>query len=237
MAKPLIFISYSHKDELEKEELVKHLSGLRSDFDTWIDDGIKGGDDWENEIEQAMEQATIAIMLISANFLVSDFIRKQEIPHLLQQHKDEELIIFPIIIKYCAWDKVDWLSKMNVRPKNGLPVWRDDGKFVDEELTKIVKEIRNLLAHNAEAKPVKKRTLGDLDEKPLDELDNIISNKTSTKKNILDLDRNAIVTEDGDTLVTENRDTIVHETSTTLDVNIEGLALSDAYSQIDLLVV
>jgi hypothetical protein len=144
---PTVFISYSHKDEKEKDALVSHLGVLQKGaglIDLWSDDRIGGGDDWEEEIRQAMEKAKIAILLVSANFLTSGFILGTEVPTLLQRRKKEGIIVLPIIAKHCAWLNVKWLAKMNVRPKNGNPIWRK-GAEPDEELAAIAGEVANKL--------------------------------------------------------------------------------------------
>jgi len=149
-----IFISYSHKDEFEKELLLSHLRVLRSAglTDVWNDDRIAAGSEWKVEIELAIDRSAIAILLISANFLTSDFILKNEVPRLLKIHKQGGATIFPVIAKPCAWRTVDWLSEMNVRPKNGEPVWGDAGQHVDKDLAKIAEEIADILNEEKERK-------------------------------------------------------------------------------------
>jgi hypothetical protein len=143
-----VFISYSHADEQEKNALLLHLGVLRGAglIDLWSDDRIKGGADWETEIEEAMAQARIAILLISANFLTSDFILNNEVPVLLKHREERGLVTFPVIAKECAWKKIGWLSKMNVRPKNGVPIWTGNGIHADKELTKIAYEIAEIVS-------------------------------------------------------------------------------------------
>src|SRR5687768_16289770 len=99
MTRPTVFISYSHKDELEKDKLVSHLGVLQSAglISLWSDQEIGAGADWEQALSQAMSQAKVAILLISANYLTSDFILGKEIPALLHRHQQEGLIIFSII--------------------------------------------------------------------------------------------------------------------------------------------
>ena len=74
MAQSVVFISYSHKDEREKDKLLAHLGILRHAglIGLWSDDQIGAGVDWEQKIREAMAQAQVAILLISANFLNSD---------------------------------------------------------------------------------------------------------------------------------------------------------------------
>src|SRR5438445_11829981 len=86
--KPTLFISYSHKDEHWKDRLATHLKVLDKDglLDVWDDRRILGGDNWFREIKEAMEASSIALLLISADFLSSDFILTHEVQDLLQQH-------------------------------------------------------------------------------------------------------------------------------------------------------
>jgi len=147
MTRPIVFISYSHKDEKEKDALVTHLGVLANAgyIDIWVDDQLGAGDDWKAEIDRAMAQAKVAILLISANSLTSDFILSEEVPALLKRREREGLTIFPMIAKSCTWQSVDWLAEMNVRPKNGAPVWREAGRYADEDLAAIAKEVDQIV--------------------------------------------------------------------------------------------
>ncbi len=143
MTEPIVYICYSKEDEKEKNRLVSHLGVLQKSrlIKTWSDDQIDPGVNWKKEIDQAMAQATIAILLISADFLNSDFILETEVPTLLKRHQHEGLVIFPVIVKACAWKAVDWLTQMNVRPKNEIPVWDHNGRHVDKDLANIAEEL------------------------------------------------------------------------------------------------
>lgn len=148
MTEPVVFISYSHEDEAEKEQVLSHLFVLQRGaklIELWSDDRIGAGADWHAETNQAIAQARIAILLVSANYLASDFILTEEIPALLQRRNSEGLIIVPVIAKACAWRTVDWLTQMKVRPRDGQPVWREGGSHADDELTKIAEEIAQIL--------------------------------------------------------------------------------------------
>jgi hypothetical protein len=80
-----VFISYSHKDEEWKDRLVTQLGVLEQEgiLDLWDDRRIEAGEDWKPEIEQAINRASVAILMISANFLTSKFILSEEVPVLL----------------------------------------------------------------------------------------------------------------------------------------------------------
>lgn len=156
MNKPLVFISYSHRDETEKQQLVAHLKVLETSdlIELWVDDKIEGGASWEQEIKSKIAQAKLVILLISANFLTSEFILGKEIPDFLNRRQKEGLVVFPIIAKSCAWESFDWLVEMNVRPKNGTPIWTGNSEqAVDHHLTAITREIRTIIKNRATANP------------------------------------------------------------------------------------
>ncbi len=147
MTRPTVFISYSHKDENEKDVLLSHLGVLQHAnlVELWSDDQIGAGTDWQVEINRSITQAKVAILFISANFLTSNFILNTEVPTLLQRQECEGLLIFPVIAKACAWRNVDWLAKMNIRPRNGRPIWSDRGSHVDEDLAAIAEEVADII--------------------------------------------------------------------------------------------
>jgi hypothetical protein len=87
---PSVFLSYSHKDEVWKDRLKAHLGVL--ELDAWDDRHIQGGAEWFKEIKEAMARAaSVAILLISADFLSSEFILREEIPTLLERRTREGL--------------------------------------------------------------------------------------------------------------------------------------------------
>ncbi len=149
---PTVFISYSHKDEQEKEALLAHLGVLQraGKITLWNDDQIGAGEDWKRAIEQAIAQAKIAILLVTVNFLNSNFILEEEVPALLERRRKEGLIVLPVIAKACAWRRVDWLAEINVRPKNGQPIWAENGRHVDENLAALAEEVARIMEKGVE---------------------------------------------------------------------------------------
>ncbi len=155
MTQPVVFISYSRKDGVEKDKLVSHLGVLQGAglVDVWSDDLISAGEDWQIHVNQAIAQAQIAVLLITANFLNSKFTLGTEVPALLSRRQSEGLVVFPVIARACAWRAVDWLRHMNVRPKGGTPVWSEGGIHVDEYLSNIAVEISQLIHKMANSTP------------------------------------------------------------------------------------
>ncbi len=147
MPNPSVFISYCHKDEKYKDQLVTHLGVLQKQklLSIWDDRQIAGGDDWLAEIEQAIESAAVAVLMISAEFLTSDFILNEEVPQLLARRASHGLRVMPLIVKPCAWQLVDWLEKINVRPKDGNALTSGDENRFNEDLTAFTVEINQIL--------------------------------------------------------------------------------------------
>ncbi|UCH95806.1 MAG: toll/interleukin-1 receptor domain-containing protein, partial [Candidatus Aminicenantes bacterium] len=142
-----IFISYSHKDEEWKDKLVEHLQVLELEgYCTWWDDRkIKVGDDWFPEIEKALQEASIAVMLISVHFLTSNFIREQEVPRILERRRKEGVRVIPIIVEPCPWKKVEWLASIQLLPKDGKPLSTRKRHTINTILAKLAEDIAALV--------------------------------------------------------------------------------------------
>ncbi len=147
MDKQTIFISYSHKNEIWKDLVQKQLKVPNSGahIEVWSDRNIKGGDDWEEKILDAIESAKVALLLITADFLTSDFILKKEVPLILERREKKEIIVVPIICEPVAFEEVAWLKPIQARPKDGKPISKGDKSKRNSDIADIAREIRKLL--------------------------------------------------------------------------------------------
>jgi TIR domain len=145
--KPSVFISYSHRDSEWKDRFVRHLkvSVKQGHFVQWNDEQIGAGEDWYDKISAALDAANVAVFLISADFLASDFVLREEVTRLIERREREDLHIVPILLRTCDWEAVDWLARRQIRPAGDRPVVRGLDYAIDEEFAEIAKEIRLLL--------------------------------------------------------------------------------------------
>ncbi|MCP4690321.1 MAG: AAA family ATPase, partial [Desulfobacterales bacterium] len=104
--------------------------------------------------ENALKGADAAVLLISADFLTSDFIMKEEVPILLRKKAESGLPIFPMLVKQCPWKKVKWLERLNIRPTDGKPLAEFPENKIDSVLTSLVEEIDARLTSHAPKGPI-----------------------------------------------------------------------------------
>ena len=143
-----VFISYNHENEDWKNKLVRHLGVLEKEglVEVWDDRKIGAGDVWSKKIEGAINSANVAILMITAEFLTSDFILSKEVPMLLERMQKEGLRVIPLIVKPCAWKKVKWLKVIQSRPKDGKALSGMSDHEIDEALTELAEEIHRLVS-------------------------------------------------------------------------------------------
>lgn len=132
-----VFISYSHKDSKWLQRLQVHLRPLErvGTIDRWDDTRIHPGTKWRYEIEKAIKRARVAVLLISADFLASEFVMNNELPPLLQAAASEGAIILPVIVSPCRFEKTEGIRQFQSvnqpsRPLSALDKTRREEIFV-----------------------------------------------------------------------------------------------------------
>jgi hypothetical protein len=122
-----IFLSYSRKDEPWMQRIRIHFKPLESDrrLEIWFDKNIQPGELWKQEIRSAIEVSGLAILIISADYLASEFITTTELPLLLKAYEETGLILLPFIISASQFSSDARLSRFQSvndpsRPLNGL---------------------------------------------------------------------------------------------------------------------
>ena len=144
----LVFVSYSHANSGERDRLLNHLRTLENVglCKFWFDKRAIGpGRKWRPEIEAALAGANMALLIITAEFLGSKFIKEEEVPRILERNRDEGLVVYPILTKPCHWKSHTWLCEIQMRPECGEPVCRDNGLHFDDEMAAITEEIERII--------------------------------------------------------------------------------------------
>ena len=139
-----IFISYSHKDAEWLERVTTHLKPLNRYYgiDEWDDRRLRTSDKWKEEISRALNNATIAILLFSPNFMASDFIINNELQPLLENADKKGVKIMPVMVRPCATLEESGLSDYQAPndPKQTL-IEMKEGE-IDRTLSKLVEDIK-----------------------------------------------------------------------------------------------
>ena len=144
-SKPLeVFFSYSHKDEKMRERLEAHLSTLKREniIAGWHDRKINPGEEWKGKIDEHLEKSDIILLLISADFLASDYCYDVELDRALARHEIGEARVIPIILRPCEWP-VTRFGKLQALPRDGKPVCNYPTQ--DHAFSEVVRGIRRVI--------------------------------------------------------------------------------------------
>lgn len=144
-----IFISYSHLDEAHKKELDKHLKALGHLFaiEAWNDRQLIAGDGVDNTIFEKLNAADVVLLLISPDFMASDYCFKKEMQSALKAYKENKNTLIPIIIRNTpTWFKHE-IGQIVALPTDGkhLSKWNDPDDFWADVEIGIAKRVEHLL--------------------------------------------------------------------------------------------
>ena len=141
-----VAFSYSHKDEGLLNELHTHLSALRRQglISTWHDRKITPGNEWAEEIDSHFEEADIILLLISADFIGSDYCHEIEMKRALERHDAGEAVVIPIFLRSCHW-KGEPFGKLQALPTDAKPVESAAWHNRDDAFTVITEGVRRAI--------------------------------------------------------------------------------------------
>ena len=143
-ARTKIFVSYSHKDIAYLNKLHIHLARFKQQGLIWDDTEIRPGAKWHEQIEQALAATKIAILLVSADFLASNFIANEELPNLLKAAESEGTIILSLILSPCVYEDV--LGDFQTVNPNARPLIAMDETQQEQTWVKLHVTVKQYLA-------------------------------------------------------------------------------------------
>ena len=138
-----IFFCYAHEDEALLNKLKAHLRPLQRQglIDIWHDRDISAGTEWEREISKHLNEADIILLLVSPDFMNSDYCYSIEMKRAIERHERGETVVIPIILRHVFWQGV--LGKLQALPTDAKPITGGGWRNKDEALFDVTNGIRN----------------------------------------------------------------------------------------------
>ena len=154
-----VFFSYSHADEALRDQLEKQLSMLKRQgvIDTWHDRRIGAGQEFAQAIDEEINRNDIILLLVSSDFLASNYCYDIEMKRAMERHEAREAIVIPVILRACDWHHAPF-GMLNAAPLDGRPItqWAD----IDEALLQVAKAVREAAARLNKASPSQANAIG-----------------------------------------------------------------------------
>lgn len=152
-----IFFSYSHKDEEMRNELEKHFSIIKRNglIESWYDRRILAGEEFNPGIMANLENSQIILLLVSPDFLASDYCWEKEVLRAIEKHRKGESVVIPVILEPCDWQEAPF-GKLKALPTDGKPI----SKFPNMndaylDVVKGIKEVINSKFSSSKRKSIK----------------------------------------------------------------------------------
>jgi hypothetical protein len=141
----ILFFSYSHRDEALRDQLETHLAMLKRQgfITTWHDRRITAGESFENTISVNLERADIVLLLVSPDFIASDYCYEKETMRTLERHREGTCTAIPVILRPCDWHDAPF-GGLLASPKDGkaITLWPN----IDEAFLDVTRAIKGALA-------------------------------------------------------------------------------------------
>ncbi len=208
-----IFVIYALADKDIMLHLLRHLDPLNEAFDLsiWHDDPIIPGQPWKTYIESRIHHTDIFLLLVSDDFMNSQFIKQIEFKAIIDRHKEKKSVVIPIITDNCQWDidlkLIDYeinLRELQVLPEEGKPIgdWDSPDDFynnVAAGIKTIITPFVDNLNQEESKKEIEKKAVNDIGEEQVEisftkegETDRIAGEVISSKEEIEAVEENRL---------------------------------------------
>jgi hypothetical protein len=151
-SKPIeILFSYTREDEAFRDKLEAHLAALKRQgrIVCWHDRHIRAGMVWDLHISAHLDSADIILLLISADFINSDYCNQVEVKRALERHEKGEVCVVPVILRPADW-KEEKFAKFQALPRDAKPIvlWPN----LDTALHSVVKGLKEIIVEIEQAR-------------------------------------------------------------------------------------
>ena len=142
-----LFYCYAREDKALRDELEKHLGWLKRRYQltNWHDREILPGEEWEQAIDKHLSTADLILLLISPDFIASDYCYGKEMQQALERHKEGTCRVIPILLRPTYWEEAPF-SSLQLLPTNAKPItrWQDQDEAFQDVVAEISRVIRDL---------------------------------------------------------------------------------------------
>ncbi|RAI97721.1 TIR domain-containing protein [Chitinophaga skermanii] len=140
-----VFVSYSHRDKDFLLDIKRHFKPFLNNIEFWDDSQIIPGQKWKEEIQKAISETKIAILLISTDFLGSDFINTNELPPLLEAAEKKGAVIISMILRPCLFEEFETLNQYQAMNSPDNPISKMNSEDKEDLLVNLVRQVKKIL--------------------------------------------------------------------------------------------
>jgi hypothetical protein len=141
-----VFCCYARRDKPHLDDLKTHLIVLQRQglITIWNDTDISPGSNWEEEVEKHLNTAHIILLLISADFIASEYCYSKEMKRAIERHEQGEARVIPVILRPGYWEGAPF-TILQALPSGMKPIISSSWHSVDEALLDVVKGVRKAI--------------------------------------------------------------------------------------------
>ncbi len=140
-----VFVSYSHLDKEFLTEIQRHFKPFKDIIDYWDDSKIMPGQKWEEAIKDAIKETKVGILLVSTDFLGSDFILNNELPPLLAAAEEEGAVMLIVILRPCYFEGFPILNQYQAMNPPSRPISKMESEEKEDFFVNLVRQTRMIL--------------------------------------------------------------------------------------------
>lgn len=158
-----VFFSYSSEDHSFLEELKKRLIPLQREGlinEIWYDRNISAGKERQKELDEHLNSSHIILLLVSPDFIASDYCYGKEATKAIERHDRGEAIVIPVILRPSSWKNTRF-GKFQVLPRNGKPLNDASWKPRDKAFIEVVEGIRDAIQELSQKHPLTESPLSE----------------------------------------------------------------------------